>query len=73
MVTIRDNVVFCSFYDNERFKNYLEKFISELCCKKEGDGVIYGGVECPFDIDGDNFPEVFVNFRRERRGVLGLV
>ncbi|TBU20939.1 hypothetical protein CWI38_0008p0120 [Hamiltosporidium tvaerminnensis] len=58
MVTIRDTVVFCTFYDNERFKNNLEKFISELCFKKEGDGVIYCGVECPFYIDGYNFPEV---------------
>ncbi|TBT99480.1 hypothetical protein CWI37_1329p0020 [Hamiltosporidium tvaerminnensis] len=66
MVTIRDTVVFCTFYDNERFKNNLEKFISELCCKKEGDGVIYCGVECLFDIDGDNFPEVVVDFRREK-------
>ncbi|KAK1349059.1 hypothetical protein LUQ84_001740 [Hamiltosporidium tvaerminnensis] len=66
MVKIRDTVVFCTFYDNERFKNYLENFISELCCKKEGDGIIYCGVECPFDIDGYNFPEVVVDFRRER-------
>ncbi|TBT97351.1 hypothetical protein CWI36_2967p0010 [Hamiltosporidium magnivora] len=41
MVTIRDTVVFCTFYDNERFKNNLEKFISELCHEKEGDGIIY--------------------------------
>ncbi|TBT99550.1 hypothetical protein CWI36_1936p0010, partial [Hamiltosporidium magnivora] len=27
MVTIRDTVVFCTFYDYKRFKNYLEKFI----------------------------------------------
>ncbi|KAK1349127.1 hypothetical protein LUQ84_001808 [Hamiltosporidium tvaerminnensis] len=44
MVTIRDTVVFCTFYDNERFKNNLEKLIRELCCKKEGDGVIYCGM-----------------------------
>ncbi|TBU01377.1 hypothetical protein CWI39_1401p0010, partial [Hamiltosporidium magnivora] len=73
MVTIRDTVVFCMFYDNERFKNNLEKFISELCCKKEGDGIIYCGVECLFDIDGYNFPEVVVDFRREKGEVLGLV
>ncbi|TBU02395.1 hypothetical protein CWI36_1123p0010 [Hamiltosporidium magnivora] len=65
MVTIRDTVVFCTFYDNERFKNNLEKLIRELCCKKEGD--------VPFDIDGDNFTEVVVDFRREKGEVLGLV
>ncbi|TBT98152.1 hypothetical protein CWI39_2558p0020, partial [Hamiltosporidium magnivora] len=73
MVTIRDTVVFCTFYDNERFKNYLEKFISELSCKKEGDGIIYCGVECSFDIDGYNFPEVLVKFRRERKGGIRIL
>ncbi|KAK1351095.1 hypothetical protein LUQ84_000368 [Hamiltosporidium tvaerminnensis] len=72
MVTIRDTVMFCTVYDNERFKNNLEKFISELCCKKEGEGIIYCGVEFSFDIDGYNFPEVVVEFRRERREVLGF-
>ncbi|TBU02618.1 hypothetical protein CWI39_1120p0020 [Hamiltosporidium magnivora] len=65
MVTIRDTVVFFTFYDNERFKNNLEKLIRY--------GVIYCGIECLFDIDGYNFPEVFVDFRREKGEVLGLV
>ncbi|TBU00078.1 hypothetical protein CWI36_1751p0010, partial [Hamiltosporidium magnivora] len=68
MVTIRDTVVFCTFYDYKRFKNYLEKFIRELCLKKEGDGVIYCGVECPFDIDGDNFPENLLILREREEG-----
>ncbi|TBU04080.1 putative ThiF-like ubiquitin-activating enzyme [Hamiltosporidium magnivora] len=67
MVTIRDTVVFCTFYDNERFKNNLEKFISELCCMKEGDGINYCSGECPFDIDGYNFPEDLL-ILGERRG-----